>query len=127
MRVQSDHGRHDPVRHHRSVGVAQREHVQTPRLPMFGLSGGEHRGGERAPTIGPDTPHNASTYANLGCRCAVCRADEARKDARRRQRRVGMPLPEGVEHGTEHAYDNWMCRCDACRTATMEIRRRRRR
>lgn len=64
-----------------------------------------------------DTPHNASTYTNKGCRCDECRKANTermravRKDRYERTRLFG--LPDSVEHGRS-AYVNWGCRCDKC-------------
>lgn len=84
------------------------------------------------------TVHGHSTYHNHGCRCDVCRsAASAYKQARREKARAarrtaeaegGRYVAEGVTHG-ENGYDNYMCRCDVCRTAhnTASNRRARRR
>jgi 5-methylcytosine-specific restriction endonuclease McrA len=42
---------------------------------------------KKAPEDYPETPHGLYRYADLGCRCEVCRAANAAKSAARRARR----------------------------------------
>jgi hypothetical protein len=39
------------------------------------------------------------------------------------QRLKGKPLPEGVEHGTTNAYNNYSCRCEVCKGAYREFQK----
>lgn len=76
-------------------------------------------------------------YKNLGCRCDRCRAAHT-VYVRERTHRVGIHRPREVylqearakallsPHGTETKYRYHGCRCDECKAASRDARRRRR-
>ena len=76
--------------------------------------------------VGDTITHNASSYANYGCRCEVClvahreRAHSLRQTryaARRMEAgRLVAPLPTG-RHGLNASYVNHGCRCERCTAA----------
>lgn len=85
----------------------------------------------------PWAPHGTGDgYANWGCRCAPCtgaRTDEVRADRARRvawflrlDAATGAPTTTapGVAHGRASTYQNWGCRCDACRVEASRVRAR---
>lgn len=67
--------------------------------------------------------HGTTTAYKRGCRCDICRAASAARQAEYRQRkRDGGPLlPKGPRpiqvHGTRNSYDKYGCRCEPCRDA----------
>jgi hypothetical protein len=71
----------------------------------------------------------ASSYNNLGCRCADCRAAASAARAtwvRSLQNRQFADVP----HGTPSGYRNWGCRCEQCtlvRAAEARERQRKKR
>lgn len=58
--------------------------------------------------------HGGYSYGNHGCRCEVCTAANAARQAAYRARLAEKGPPE---HGTVNAYTNYKCRCDECREA----------
>src|ERR1043165_580265 len=66
----------------------------------------------------PDCPRKESgtCYSHHGCRCAVCKAANARRCARRRKKRDPSQLPS-EKHGKRSTYANWNCRCPECTAA----------
>lgn len=73
--------------------------------------------------------HSYGGYTR-GCRCDICRAAKAAYSRARRAvanaptrtpaiNAKGRPIliAEGIRHGTRHGYEEYACRCDACRTA----------
>lgn len=75
-------------------------------------------------------------YTNHGCRCDRCRKattdyHRERRWATGRSRPFDQYLreryPDPPPHGTETRYTSkWRCRCDLCRQASAQARRRRR-
>lgn len=63
--------------------------------------------------------HNASTYTNHRCRCAVCTASWRVHMAQQRENRKARLRedPSLAVHGSPSTYTNWGCRCDECRKA----------
>lgn len=47
----------------------------------------------------------------------------AERDRALRQRKKGKPVPEGTAHGN-YAYRTYQCRCEVCRAAAAEKRRK---
>lgn len=83
----------------------------------------------------PGAPHGtASGYSNYGCRCRACTGEWTAATRRRRAERVARYLARdpvtgawvttapGVVHGLPATYQNWACRCDACRRAATAAR-----
>jgi hypothetical protein len=64
-------------------------------------------------------PHGSfARYARFGCRCADCRAANARfHRALRSRRRARLQVAKGVRHGVRSSYVNHGCRCEACSAA----------
>lgn len=62
------------------------------------------------PLLGHGT---AACYAR-GCRRDECRAANAARCMQSKRARVGKPIPDHVEHGTDNAYNYYGCRCDVC-------------
>jgi len=56
-------------------------------------------------------------YNNLKCRCATCRAANARYHADAMTARRNGPLPPHIRHGQYMTYHNYCCRCGPCRAA----------
>lgn len=95
--------------------------------------------GERKPMESDDPRHGTDNgYSNLGCRCRRCRdAHNAKCLAYQHTTGRHKPWEKYVaerkaeaeardNHGTEGRYVNGKCRCDSCRKASREARRRRR-
>jgi hypothetical protein len=77
-------------------------------------------------------PHGSITrYQRFRCRCAKCRAANARSHRDLRKRRAQSQVAERIQHGVRSSYVNHGCRCEACKTAARQYnaagwRRRRR-
>lgn len=85
-------------------------------------------------SLPPTVEHGRSAYNNWGCRCPICCAAQAEANrssyrsavARYPERKAYVAehgLPPTVEHGAS-AYSYWGCRCEVCRNAGTEKRRK---
>lgn len=64
--------------------------------------------------------HGTTNRYTQGCRCEECRRAKTQHDhAGRRARAASGRIP----HGTANGYQNWLCRCDACKAAHAESKR----
>lgn len=71
------------------------------------------------------TAENTQPRPRGGRNCRACRKlTNNQIQARQRQLRKTRPMPERA-HGTVGGYQNWHCRCDACRAAHSQKRRSR--
>lgn len=59
----------------------------------------------------------AGGYTNHGCRCAACRAANARMNLRARETRRVKLADDDPRHGQDATYTNHGCRCASCRAA----------
>lgn len=60
-----------------------------------------------------------------GRECVTCRR-QAHQDRRERNRAALLADPTAAPHGSLTTYNDWMCRCPACRAAATEYRREQR-
>src|SRR5262250_201622 len=62
--------------------------------------------------------HGLSGYRQ-GCRCDTCRTEASAYQLALQQRRRDQGIQPPV-HGTLNGYNNYRCRCDACKAAYRE-------
>lgn len=72
--------------------------------------------------------HGTTGY-RYGCRCHLCRADNAAQAREGRARRAAAldRLADQLDHGLKSTYVNYGCRCEACVAAQSAANRQRRR
>jgi len=61
--------------------------------------------------------HGPSGYGR-GCKCEICLAGHAwyQRESKREKKLLGL-LPDDPRHGKPSTYQNYSCRCDACKAA----------
>lgn len=62
---------------------------------------------------GREVPHGVLGYVHYGCRCDVCRTENAARHRAAREDRKAR-AHEAPNHGTYSTYVNWGCQCSAC-------------
>jgi len=70
--------------------------------------------------------HNLNQYKWHGCRCIVCADANAAASwlLRSRNGQLAVHGPRAPRHGTRTEYVKHRCRCDECRAAEADYRRR---